>query len=98
MLRRMTTDLYYMTTWAGDQVDFYLPAQRQLTQVTQNHDQPATHDKKVRALSDALRESKLSRGLILAERNAPPIKGNGQTIEIRSVVEWLALPSSRKFS
>lgn len=94
-LRRLTTDLYYVTTPASYEVDFYLPTHHQLIQVAQNLDQTATREREVRALSAALREFKLSRGLILAERNAPPIEENGQIIEIRSVVEWLLEPVSR---
>jgi len=89
-LRRSTSDLYYVTTSTGQEVDFFLPAQRQLIQVSQNLDQPATREREVRALSVALRELKLTRGLILAERNAPAIEMQGLTIEIRSAAEWLA--------
>jgi hypothetical protein len=39
---------------------------------------------------EALRDFKLTHGLILAERNAPPIEEQGFTIEICSLVEWLA--------
>lgn len=89
-LRRSTQDIYYFTTSAGYEVDFYLPAQRQLIQVAQNLDQPATREREVRALSAALHKLKLARGLILSERSAPIIQEQGLTIEIRSAAEWLA--------
>jgi len=92
-LRRTTTDLYYVSSPAGYEVDFYLPARRQFIQVAQNIDQPATRAREVRGLSDAMREFKVARGLILAERNDAPIEEKGKTIEIRSAVEWLASPS-----
>ncbi|MBM3129901.1 MAG: ATP-binding protein [Chloroflexi bacterium] len=93
-LRRTTTELYYVTTPAGYEVDFYLPARRQLIQVVQNFDQPATREREVRALSDAMRMLQ-ARGLILTERNAPTIQESGLTIEIRSLVEWLASAANR---
>ena len=88
-LRRRTQELYYYTSPAGFEVDFYLPETRQLIQVAQNLDQSATRERELRALTDAMRGLGLSSGLILADANAEPINENGMTIEIRSLVEWL---------
>jgi uncharacterized protein len=88
-LRRRTQEIYYNTSPARLEVDFYLPETRQLIQVSQNLAQPATREREVRALTDALRGLGLSRGLILADANAEPIEEKGLTIEIRSVAEWL---------
>ena len=88
-LRRRTSEVYYYLSPAGYEVDFYLPESRQLIQVAQNLEQPATREREVRALTDALRELKLAHGLILAESSAPPVEENGLTLEIRSLVEWL---------
>lgn len=93
-LRRRTTEIYYYVSPAGYEVDFYLPETGQLIQVTQNLEQPATREREVRALTDALRGLKLTRGLILTDANAPPIVVNGMTIEVRSLVEWLVEPQS----
>jgi hypothetical protein len=89
-LRRQTTEIYYVASAMGYEVDFYLPQSRQLIQVTQHLDQPETRAREIRALMEALRDFKLTHGLILAERNAPPIEEQGLTIEICSLVEWLA--------
>jgi hypothetical protein len=51
--------------------------------------QPATRERKVRALTDALRGLGVSRRLILADTNAEPIQENGLTIEVRSLAKWL---------
>ena len=88
-LRRQTKEIYYYTSPAGFEVDFYLPETRQLIQVTQNLDQPATRERELRALVDAMRGLGLSSGLILADANAEPITEDGMTIEIRSLAEWL---------
>ena len=88
-LRRKTKEVYYLTSPAGYEVDFYLPETRQLIQVTQNLANPTTRDREVRALSDALRGLDLPSGLILSDANADPIVENGLTIEIRSIAEWL---------
>ncbi len=88
-LRRKTNEVYYVTSPAGYEVDFYLPETRQLIQVTQNLANPVTQDREVRALSDALRGLNLPSGLILSDSNADPIEENGLTIEIRSIAEWL---------
>ncbi|MBN1180205.1 MAG: ATP-binding protein [Anaerolineae bacterium] len=88
-LRRKAQSVYYCISPAGYEVDFYLPESRQLIQVAQNLDQPATREREVRALADALRGLGLSHGLILTDANAPAVEENGLTIETRSMVEWL---------
>jgi predicted AAA+ superfamily ATPase len=88
-LRRRTQEIYYTTSPAGFEVDFYLPETRELLQVTQNMEQPATREREVRALTDAMRGLGLSHGLILTDANAEPIAVDGMTIEVRSLAEWL---------
>lgn len=91
-LRRQSQEIYYYTTPAGFEVDFYIPERRLLVQVTQNLDQPGVRQREVRALSDGLRALNLGRGLILSETNAEPIQQDGLTIEIRSLAQWLLQP------
>jgi predicted AAA+ superfamily ATPase len=88
-LRRKTKEIYYYTTPAGYEVDFYLPESNQLIQVAQNMDNPDTQEREVRALLDAMRVLKIPRGLILSDSNVTPIEKNGFTIEIRSLMLWL---------
>jgi hypothetical protein len=88
-LRRKTHEIYYYTTQAGFGVDFYLPESRLLIQVAQNLDNTATREREVRALTEAMRSLKGSRGLILADTNAQPVMENDLPIEIRSTAEWL---------
>lgn len=88
-LRQRTQEVYYYTSPGGFEVDFYLPATRQLIQVVQNMAQPTTREREVRALTDALRSLGLTHGLILADANAEPIRQDDLTIEVRSLAEWL---------
>ena len=88
-LRRQMKEIYYYTTPAGYEVDFYLPETRQLFQVTQHLDNPTTRECEVRALLDAMQALKIQEGTILAEANAEPIQESGFTIQIRSLAEWL---------
>ena len=88
-LRRKTQEIYYYTTPAGYEVDFYLPESGQLVQVAQTIDHPATRDREIRALTDAMGALSLSSGLILADANADPITTNGFMVKIRSLAEWL---------
>ncbi|MCI0398057.1 MAG: ATP-binding protein [Chloroflexi bacterium] len=88
-LRRHTKEIYYYTTPTGYEVDFYLPESRQLIQVTQHLDNPATRERELRALTDAMHSLKIEKSLILTDANANPIEENGGTITIRSLAEWL---------
>lgn len=88
-LRRKTHEIYYYTTSAGYEVDFYLPESGQLVQVAQNMDNPATREREIRALADAMKTLDLSSGLILADSNTETITRNGITITSLSLAEWL---------
>jgi predicted AAA+ superfamily ATPase len=88
-LRRHTREIYYYTTPNGGEVDFYLPEQRRLIQVTQHMEQPDTRQREIGALQDALSALNAAEALILTDKNAPSVETNGARIEIRSLVEWL---------
>jgi predicted AAA+ superfamily ATPase len=88
-LRRKTHEIYYYTTPAGYEVDFYLPESGQLVQVAQSMDNPMTREREIRALADAMGALGLSSGLILTDSNSEAITRNGFTITIRSLAEWL---------
>jgi uncharacterized protein len=88
-LRRKTHEIYYHITPAGYEVDFYMPEAGQLVQVVQSMDHPATREREIRAITDAMGALGLSSGLILTDSNAQTITKNGFTITIRSLAEWL---------
>ncbi len=54
-LRRKEREIFYYTTPAGFEVDFYIPEQRLLIQVTQNMNKSSTREREVRALVDGMR-------------------------------------------
>lgn len=87
--RRNTSEIYYYITPSGFEVDFYLPETHQLFQVAQNIEHPATREREIRALSDALRALNLTHGIILTDANMDPVEEDGIMIEIRSMAEWL---------
>lgn len=88
-LRRRTRNLFYFRTPSGREVDFYLPEERLLIQVTQNMNQQSTRDREIGAMSEALSVLKTARGLILADENEESVREAGTTMEIRSLTEWL---------
>jgi hypothetical protein len=88
-LRRQTREIFYYTTPSGYEVDFYLPESKQLIQVVQNLENASTREREVRALMEAMRALKHTQALILADSNALSVEGDGLTIEIRSLAEWL---------
>lgn len=88
-LRRQTSEIFYYTTPAGFEVDFFLPGERQLIQVVQNLGRPATREREVRVLLDAAGALKLSSSLILSDSSADTITENNVTITIQSFPEWL---------
>lgn len=88
-LRRETREIYYVSSPAGYEVDFYLPEKHQLIQVTQNLEQPAVRERELRALQDAIQNVNARSALILADANADSIEIGGVPVAIRSAAEWL---------
>jgi predicted AAA+ superfamily ATPase len=88
-LRRKTKEIYYFTTQGGYEVDFYLPEMHQMIQVVQNMNQPATQAREKRAMLEALRQNKGTRGLILSDISSEPAIEDDLRVETRSVMEWL---------
>lgn len=88
-LRRKTREIYYYTTPAGYEVDFYLPESGRLIQVAQSMDNPAVREREIRALADGMSTLGLSSGLILTDSKSQIMTRNGFTITIRSLADWL---------
>jgi hypothetical protein len=88
-LRRRIQEIYYFTTPAGLEVDFYLPGNRQLIQVAQDMHDPQTQVRELSAMVEALKALDLREGLILTETNQDPVYEEGKAIQIRSIAEWL---------
>jgi hypothetical protein len=88
-LRQQTQEVYYTTTPGGFEVDFYLPEKQQLVQVTQTLENPATRERELRALAEAVRSIKVKSVMILANSNEDGVEVNGVPVEVRSTAEWL---------
>ena len=88
-LRRQTQAIYYFTTPAGYEVDFYLPEKKQLIQVAQHLENPATRERELRALEDALQVLDARSALILSDANEPGFTLRGIPVEIQSCAEWM---------
>jgi len=88
-LRRQTREVYYYTTPAGYEVDFYLPEKRQLIQVAQHLENPSTREREVRALEDAIKGLNVNNALILSDVNEPIFDINGLPVEVKSITEWM---------
>jgi len=88
-LRRRSSGIYYIASRGSYEVDFYLPEGRELIQVAQSIELPATREREVRALADAMHDLGVAHGLILTDRDAEPIEVDSGVIEVRAVADWL---------
>ena len=88
-LRQQAKEIYYYTTPGGFEVDFYLSEKQQLVQVTQSLDNPATRERDLRALAEAVRSVKVQSALILSDSNEDGFELNGVPVEVHSTAEWL---------
>jgi len=88
-LRQLTSEIYYYTTPNNFEVDFYLPEQRQLFQVTLSLIAPSTREREMRALIEACKVLKVKQGTILSDENEDSLEIDGLKIDIRSTAEWL---------
>ena len=88
-LRQQAKELYYYTTPGGLEVDFYLPERQQLVQVTQTLENPATRERELHALAEAVQTIKVKSAMILSNSNEDGFELNGVPVEVRSTVEWL---------
>lgn len=88
-LRRSTPDVYYFSAPSGYEVDFYLPASRQLIQVTQNINNALTREREIRALQGAVQQLKPESAVILTDANGNDMEMDGIPVMVRSAAEWM---------
>lgn len=88
-LRRQSREIFYYTTPGGFEVDFYLPEKQQLVQVAHSLAAPATRERELRALADAVKSVKVKKALILSDANENGLEVNGVPVEVLSTAEWL---------
>lgn len=88
-LRRQTKNIFYLSTQGGYEVDFYLPEQGQLIQVTQNLSNAGTREREIRALEDGSRDRNIQRMLILSDQDEDSFQIGGLPVQVRSTAQWL---------
>lgn len=89
-LRRLyDQDIYYFKTETDKEVDFYLSRQKVFIQVSQSLASPATREREIQALLDAMEEVEGSTGLIVTEDEKDTFSLNGTVISIVPIYEWL---------
>ena len=88
-LRQHSREIFYYTTPNGYDVDFYLPEEQQLVQVTQNLNAAATRERELRALTETVQSVKVKSAMILTDANDDALEVNGVPVEVRSTAEWL---------
>jgi predicted AAA+ superfamily ATPase len=88
-LRSQTSELYYYTTPAGYEVDFYLPEKRKLIQVAQHLKSPAVRQREIRSLADAITSVAAQSALILTDAGEPAFDIHGVPVEVVAVPDWL---------
>jgi hypothetical protein len=93
-LRRRYAEIYYYKTANNLEVDFLLKSGKKdisLIQVADNLGSEKTKQREIGALSRAMDELKLKRGLILTEDAEEEIKLKGMAILVRPVYKWLLM-------
>ena len=88
-LRQKTESIYYYLSPEGFEVDFYLPEQRRLIQVTQSLENPSVRERELRALESAAIQLKVERATILTHANEDMVMLGKLQVEIKSMAEWL---------
>lgn len=89
LCRENREDIYYYKTGGGREVDFYLPKKKTLIQVCRSLTDTQTYKRETRALAEAIREVKGSRGLVITEAESGRLRLNQKTVPVIPVYEWL---------
>ena len=88
-LRQKYQEIYYLQHPNKYDVDFFLPQHGQLFQVSQDMNNPATREREIRSLKEAMNTFNLPTGTILTMADGPSVRINKRVIEIRSTARWL---------
>lgn len=89
-LKRRQKEVFYYKTIDGLEVDFYLPKDKFLIQVTQIL-KDVNRNREINALKQAITETEGNAGLILTEDKHEEIKFNKISIKVQPLYEWLLL-------
>jgi len=89
-LRKKYHDVYYYKTSEDYEVDFFVPKEGFLIQVSQHFDAPETQERELRAVVGATRELKKVQNLVIVtESEKSELKREGLQIQVIPLYEWL---------
>jgi len=89
-LRKKYHDVYYYKTSEDYEVDFFVPKEGFLIQVSQNFDAPETQERELRAVVGATRELKKVQNLVIVtESEKSELKRESLQIQVIPLYEWL---------
>lgn len=88
-LKRKQADIYYYKTGKDYEVDFFLPKEGMLIQVTKGFDHEETKERELRSLVAAGLEQKADRLVVITESEKQNIKQDGFDIAVVPLYEWL---------
>jgi uncharacterized protein len=89
-LRKKYHDVYYYKTAEDYEVDFFVPKENALIQVSQHFDAPETQERELRAIVGAAKEQKKVKKLIIVtESEKAEIKRDDLQIQAIPLYEWL---------
>lgn len=88
-LRKKSQNIFYGITSEGYELDFYLPDDKQIVQVSQSLINPNTRTRELRAIESSIKEFDVKKALLLADSDEPSFQIQGVPVEIKSVVKWL---------
>ena len=89
-LRKKYQDVYYYKTVEDYEVDFFVPKERVLIQVSQHFDAPATQERELRAIVRAAKDEKKTKNLIIVtESEKSEIERENLQIQVIPLYEWL---------
>lgn len=90
--RRATEEIYYYLTQDGKEVDFLIRQKNKivsLIQVTESLHSDKVRDREVSALTKAMSELKVNKGMILTYDCEEKIKSDGKEIIVKPIYKWL---------
>ena len=82
-------DIYYYKTKTGKEVDFYIPKERILIQVSQNLSDSKTRERETLSLIEAVGEIGSNRCVILTEDEEDKLNFKNVKIDVLPIYQWL---------
>jgi len=88
-IRRIYSDLYYITTIEGYEVDFFIPEKNWAIQVMVRAEKSETKEREVRALKSAMQELNLEESFLITLEDDETLKVEEGTIHVMSAANFI---------